>query len=212
MPPGGLSCSPQPDAGLVPDALQRPDGSSKFRARNSELYATQELLDAEARLLDAAAATDAPTAPMPAEPDPAEAVAAGRKVLSAEQAAAVSAVVTSGRRLDLIVGAAGTGKSTTMAGVRAAWEAAHGPGSVIGLAPSAAAAEVLADAVGVPTENTAKWITEHRSPPRTAPRDRVVCRSAGSRLPLPSHPRTAEASGSQLERHTPGSACGRGSW
>ena len=154
-----------PELGMVPAALQRPDGSSKFRARNSELYATQELLDAEARLLEAAAALDAPTAPMSPQPDPSEAVAAGRKVLSAEQAAAVSAVVTSGRRLDLIVGAAGTGKSTTMAGVRAAWEAAHGPGSVIGLAPSAAAAEVLADAVGVPTENTAKWITEHRRLP-----------------------------------------------
>jgi hypothetical protein len=67
-----------PELGLVPGALQRPDGSSKFRALNSELYATQELLDAEPRLLEAAAATDAPTAPIPAEPDPAEAVAAGR--------------------------------------------------------------------------------------------------------------------------------------
>ena len=154
-----------PELGLVPDALQRADGSSKFRARNSELYATQELLDAEARLLDATAATDAPTAPVPPELDFAGAFAAGGKVLSSEQAAAVSAVVTSGRQLDLIVGAAGTGKSTTMAGVRAAWEAAHGPGSVIGLAPSAAAAEVLADVVGIPTENTAKWITEHRRLP-----------------------------------------------
>jgi hypothetical protein len=33
------------------------------------------------------------------------------------------------------------------------------------LGPSVAAAEVLADAVGVPTENTAKWITEHRHLP-----------------------------------------------
>ncbi|TQM61740.1 MobF family relaxase [Humibacillus xanthopallidus] len=154
-----------PEVGRVPDVLKRADGSSKFRARNSEIYATQELLDAEARLLEAAAALDAPTAPLPAEHNRAETVAAGRKVLSGEQAAAVSAVLTSGRRLDLIVGAAGTGKSTTMVGVRAAWEAAHGPGSVIGLAPSAAAAEVLADAVGVPTENTAKWITEHRRLP-----------------------------------------------
>ena len=151
--------------GIVPEALQRPDGSSKFRARNSELFATQELLDAEARLLEAAAAIGGPVAPTPGEPDADEALASGRTVLSAEQAAAVSAVVTSGHRLDLIVGPAGTGKSTTMAGVRAAWEAAHGPGSVIGLAPSAAAAEVLADAVGVPTENTAKWISEHRRLP-----------------------------------------------
>lgn len=154
-----------PDVGLLPEALQRADGSSKFRARNSELYATQELLDAEARLLAEAAASDGPTAPTPEVPDVDEAVASARAVLSPEQAAAVSAVVTSGHRLDLIVGAAGTGKSTTMAGVRAAWEAAHGPGSVIGLAPSAAAAEVLADSVGLPTENTAKWISEHRRLP-----------------------------------------------
>jgi hypothetical protein len=71
-----------PELGLVPDALQRPDGSSKFCARKGEAYATQELLDA-------AAATDAPTAPMTVEADPAEAIAAGRKVLSGEQAAAV---------------------------------------------------------------------------------------------------------------------------
>ncbi|MEO8830020.1 MobF family relaxase, partial [Lapillicoccus sp.] len=154
-----------PDVGLLPQALQRADGSSKFRARNSELYATQELLAAEARLLEAADAMDGPTAPAPAEPDVDEALESGRKVLSFEQAAAVSAVVTSGRRLDLIVGAAGTGKSTTMAGVRAAWEAAYGAGSVIGLAPSAAAAEVLAEAVGVATENTSKWISEHRRLP-----------------------------------------------
>ncbi|TWP38050.1 hypothetical protein FGL98_04920 [Leekyejoonella antrihumi] len=36
---------------------------------------------------------------------------------------------------------------------------------MVGLAPSAAAAEVLADAVGVPTENTAKWISEHKRLP-----------------------------------------------
>jgi hypothetical protein len=34
-------------------------------------------------------------------------------------------------------------------------------GSVLGLAPSAAAAQVLADAVAIPAENTAKWLTEH---------------------------------------------------
>jgi AAA domain len=49
-----------------------------------------------------------------------------------------------------------------MAGLRAAWEKEHGPGSVIGLAPSAAAAEVLGDELGTDTENTAKWLTEWR--------------------------------------------------
>ena len=40
------------------------------------------------------------------------------------------------------------GLTSTMAGLRAVWEAEHGPGSVIGLAPSAAAAEVLGARVG----------------------------------------------------------------
>lgn len=155
-----------PEVGAVPEALQRADGSSKFRARNSEVYATAELLDAEARLLDLGRATDAPTVPASAAIQVAGWTPHHRRPLSGEQVDAVTSVVTSGRRLDVLVGAAGTGKSTTMAAVRAAWEATHGPGSVIGLAPSAAAAEVLADAVGVPTENTAKWLAEHESTPQ----------------------------------------------
>ncbi len=82
--------------------------------------------------------------------------------LSIDQALAVEQIATSGRRLDVLVGPAGTGKSTTMAGLRAAWEAEHGAGSVLGLAPSAAAAEVLAEQLGIDTENTAKWLHEHR--------------------------------------------------
>jgi hypothetical protein len=74
----------------------------------------------------------------------------------------VEQIATSGRRLDVLVGPAGTGKSTAMAGLRAAWEAEHGAGSVLGLAPSAAAAEVLAEALVIETENTAKWLHEHR--------------------------------------------------
>lgn len=49
------------------------------------------------------------------------------------------------------------------------WEQAHGLGSVIGLAPSAAAAEVLGTELGIDTENTAKWLTEaSRQPDRAA--------------------------------------------
>ena len=59
------------------------------------------------------------------------------------------------------IGPAGTGKSTTMAGLRVVWEEEHGPRSVLGLAPSAAAAEVLADELGIDTENLAKWLHEH---------------------------------------------------
>ena len=45
-----------------------------------------------------------------------------------DQAPAAVTVTTSGRVLDVLVGPAGTGKTTTMAGVRAMWEAEHGLG------------------------------------------------------------------------------------
>ena len=94
--------------------------------------------------------------------------------LSADQRDAVRAVVTSPRAVDVLVGAAGTGKTAAMRGVRAAWEAQFGPGSVVGLAPSAAAADVLADAVGIPTENTTKWLTDaSAAPDRVAELDRI---------------------------------------
>ena len=152
-----------PEVGRVPATLQRPDGSTRLRARDATIYTTTGVLQAEERLLAAGRATDGPQVPAVVAAAAAGAPLPGRtdgRRLTAEQADAVCRVVTSGRALDVLVGAAGTGKSTTMAGVRAAWEAAFGRGSVVGLAPSAAAAEVLADAVGVPTENTAKWLTE----------------------------------------------------
>lgn len=57
-------------------------------------------------------------------------------------------IASSGRVLDVLVGPAVTGKSRTMSGLRTEWERVYGPGSVIGLAPSAAAAEVLGDEQG----------------------------------------------------------------
>src|SRR5690606_2239875 len=50
---------------------------------------------------------------------------------------------------------------TAVSAFRRAWEAEHGHGSVVGLAPSAVAAQVLADDLGIATENTAKWWTNH---------------------------------------------------
>jgi conjugative relaxase-like TrwC/TraI family protein len=158
-----VQLTPPEPATRVPEGLQRPDGSTLLRARDATIYTTTAVLTAEEHLLEAGRATDAPTVPQ----EIAAAVTAdllpgheGRR-LTTEQADAVCRVVTSGRALDVLVGPAGTGKSTAMAGVRAAWEDVHGRGSVLGLAPSAAAAEVLAEAVGVATENTAKWLVEH---------------------------------------------------
>ena len=82
------------------------------------------------------------------------------RALGEDQAAALTAIAVSGRVVDVLVGPAGAGKTTAMSALRRAWEKEHGAGSVIGLAPSAVAAQVLAD-LGIATENTAKWWQNH---------------------------------------------------
>ncbi len=146
-----------------------------------KIYTTQQILDAEARLLDAGRSTNGPAvsrrvvAHIVAQPLP-----GGERRLSLDQAFAVEQIATSGRSLDVLVGPAGTGKSTTMAALRGVWEAQYGSGSVIGLAPSAAAAEALADEIGMETENTAKWLTEWRRVPElVARRQRLASTLAG---------------------------------
>ncbi|MEO5318145.1 MobF family relaxase [Arthrobacter sp. CC3] len=84
----------------------------------------------------------------------------GRLDLHSDQRAAAANVLLSGNRLDAVVGPAGTGKTTTLGVVKAAWEAAFGAGTVVGLAPAAASAEVLGRELALTTENVAKWLYE----------------------------------------------------
>jgi conjugative relaxase-like TrwC/TraI family protein len=150
-----------PEFAHTPAAFQRSDGTSRFRPRGAEIYTTQDLLDAESRLLDAGRSVGGPSvSPIVAADTCTRNLPGTDHALSADQSATVQHIVTSGRVVDVLVGAAGTGKSTAMRGAREAWEREHGPGSVVGLAPSAAAAEVLGDVVGIATENTSKWLTE----------------------------------------------------
>jgi ATP-dependent exoDNAse (exonuclease V) alpha subunit len=152
-----------PELHSTPERLRRIDGTSRFRAKGHEVYTTAVTLEAEAHLLDVARRVDGPTVSRATVAAVAEANLSGRAhALSLDQALAVERIATSRRHLDVLVGPAGTGKSTTMAGLRAAWEAEHGAGSVLGLAPSAAAAEMLATELGIDTETTAKWLYEHR--------------------------------------------------
>ncbi|MGC9962096.1 MAG: MobF family relaxase [Acidimicrobiales bacterium] len=150
----------------TPERYLRPDGSSRLAPRSHRIYTTETLLDAEARLLESAQRSGAPTVTTATVARVTEDNMPGRDHrLSVDQAVAVEKIATSRRWIDVLVGPAGTGKSTTLAGLKAVWEAEHGPGSVIGLAPSAAAAAVLAGELGIATDNTAKWLTEHRKLP-----------------------------------------------
>jgi conjugative relaxase-like TrwC/TraI family protein len=147
----------------TPRFLLRSDGTSKFEATGHWRYTTTTLLDAEARLLAAGQRTDAAVVSQKTVAAVARRPLPGMTfTLSLDQARCVSEITTSGRALDVLVGAAGTGKSTAMAGLRAAWEKEYGAGSVLGLAPSAAAAEVLGDDMGIDADNLAKWLYEYR--------------------------------------------------
>jgi hypothetical protein len=87
---------------------------------------------------------------------------ANRVMLNAGQTVLVRDMATSGARLQLAIAPAGTGKTTALRILATAWR--HGGGTVIGLAPSAAAATVLRDQINTHTETLAKLTTalQHR--------------------------------------------------
>ena len=72
------------------------------------------------------------------------------------------ALISDHKRISAVVGAAGTGKTTTRAAVRAAWEEEHGVGSVIGVAPSAKAAHVLGDSLGITGHTVDRFLMFHQ--------------------------------------------------
>lgn len=65
-------------------------------------------------------------------------------------------MATSGRRVALALAPAGTGKTTAMAALAAAWR--NTGGHVIGLAPTADAAIVLGEDLGAPTDTLDKYV------------------------------------------------------
>ena len=152
-----------PELAFSPLLFQRVDGASVFRPRHTTLYTSSELLAAEDRLLGLARTRTGPTVPAAVVERAGRQPDSHGRMLAADQAAAITAVGVSGQVVDVLLGPAGAGKTTAMQALRRAWEAAHGPASVVGLAPSAAAAQVLADELGIATENTAKWLHDHQA-------------------------------------------------
>lgn len=155
-----LRLSP-PALATSPVSFRRADGTSVFRPKHSTVFSSETLLAAEDRLIDRTNTRTAPAVDVETieqitgKPD-----REGR-MLGPDQADALTQVAVSARVLDVLVGPAGAGKTTAMNALRRAWEKQYGLGSVVGLAPSAVAAQVLADDLGITTENTAKWWHNH---------------------------------------------------
>ena len=144
-----------------PDALRRVDGSSVYTVAGGDLYTSQQILDAEQRLVATAGRRDGSAVEESAVDLALLEMAANRTALDAGQASLVRQMCTSGARLQLAIAPAGAGKTTAMRALTLAWT--QDGGQVLGLAPSAAAAAVLGEQTGIRTDTLAKltWSLRH---------------------------------------------------
>ena len=150
-----LVCVTAPDVVDAPAQLRRRDGASVYEQPERQRWALKATLDQEAWLLDVAAE---PTGRTPTR-DVIEAAIAEHD-LGGDQAEAVRTLLGAHRRIGLLVGPAGAGKTRTLRAAVAAWQ--HDGGAVLGLTVSQAAAGVLTGEAKVRAENTAKWLHETR--------------------------------------------------
>ena len=166
-----------------PEALLRVDGSSVYTVAGANLYTSQRILDAEQRLVTTAGRRDGSAVDQVVVDLALLEMAANRTQLDAGQAALVWQMCTSGARLQLAIAPAGTGKTTAMRALALAWT--QDGGSVVGLAPSAAAAAVLGEQTGIGSDTLAKltWSLQHGDLPdwaaRIGPSTMVIIDEAG---------------------------------
>ncbi|WTL07552.1 relaxase domain-containing protein [Kribbella sp. NBC_01505] len=136
---------------LIAVPMHRASGESIFTIHNGQIYTSPVILGAEAALLDLARDSSGPKLSHH------QVQALG---LSADKVRALQRIATSGQKVEALIGPAGTGKTSLLSALSTTWTDVYGDGSIIALAPSSAASTVLADAIGTPTENIAKWIYE----------------------------------------------------
>jgi hypothetical protein len=165
-----------PEWPQVPKVLRRADGRSLYTPHGAARYATQAQLTLEERLEKEAQARGAPhMAPEAAaqvlgadqvqlqaqlRAENFSAVQAQERTgagLRLDQAAAAFLMLTSDRRVEVMVGPAGSGKTRTVAEVARAWQQAS-KGDVVGLTTSQAARNVLAQEGVTKAWNTADFL------------------------------------------------------
>ena len=155
------ACSPDTDLG-EPARLRRRDGSSVYRQVGSQTYTSHEILAAERSILAAAELRDGRTVPAADVEIELLAQAAHRRELNAGQAQLVREMACRGQRVMLALAPAGSGKTTAMAALARSWEGAGG--TVIGLSPSASAAQLLREEIEVEVGDTLdkfNWLTDN---------------------------------------------------
>ncbi|GAA1858754.1 hypothetical protein GCM10009836_43740 [Pseudonocardia ailaonensis] len=167
----------RPGAEALPAELRLENGESAYQAPGGRLYATPDQLKTERILVAATADRDGVAMTGAAAQRFLDGLRASGIELGVDQTAAVKGVLTSGARVETLVGPAGTGKSFVVGAVARAWSdpELHGdPGErrVFGLATSQVATDVLAGE-GLTTRNVARWLaTQERLDTAAADADR----------------------------------------
>jgi len=144
----------------VPAALRRTDGRSVYLPHATERFTSRKVVEAEQRLVDAALTNRGPVV---------DGTLVDAEGLDVGQAELARQFAVAGRAVAAGVGPAGAGKTATM---RRFAQAVQDSGcTVFGLAPSAVAAQVLTDSLGVRADTVAALLTVHRA---AAAEDRAV--------------------------------------
>ncbi|SDH19404.1 MobF family relaxase [Pseudonocardia oroxyli] len=139
----------------LPAELRLANGQSAYQAPGGQLYATPDQVRTERILLEASADRDATALSDGAVQRFLDDLRTTGIELGADQAAAVRGVLTSGARIETLVGPAGTGKSFVVGAIARGWTGADR--RVFGLATSQVATEVLAGE-GLRARNVAQWL------------------------------------------------------
>jgi conjugative relaxase-like TrwC/TraI family protein len=146
-----------------PATLLRADGRSVYEVAGSATYTSERVLAAEQRILTAGELTNGWRVGVDVPGSVFIRLREDLIELSVDQQDLVRELATSGRRVQLALAAAGSGKTTAMLALARVCDAAGG--DVVGLAPSAAAAAELGRATGLATDTLAKLVhTVHQMP------------------------------------------------
>ncbi|MGY2011974.1 AAA family ATPase [Nocardia gipuzkoensis] len=180
---GDPDVAAHPELAAVPVLFRRPDGHSVYNTADAQLYTAPKVLAGEADLIEMAqqrdgravpaAVVDAAIAAFSADPGNRE------RRLNEGQLATVRAFATSGAGVQMANAPAGSGKTTAMRVLTDAWLASGG--TVLGLAPTARAAAVLAGDIRVRVETVDKLL--HVLARHTPTRERFLFET--DRLPPP---------------------------
>ncbi|MCY7290079.1 MAG: relaxase domain-containing protein [Cryobacterium sp.] len=151
-----------PERNPVPEQLQRQDGESIYRVHGTDRYTSTRILNIEDRLVDAATIRAGFTVD---ETTFATTVAAlnarSAYPLDRSQVELAHRFATGGHLLEVGIGPAGTGKTTSMRAFARSVEA--GGGRVLALAPTACASTVLAEEIEIEAETAHKLVDVHRN-------------------------------------------------